>query len=325
MKAIVLQEYGGVDQLIMQGVPDPILGNGEVLIAIKAFGINRAEILMRKGLWGDVASVIGIECVGTIVDDPSGKFKAGQTVAAIMGGMGRIINGSYAEFTCIRSENVFALNTDIDWSHLAAIPESYATAWSCLHNNMKLKSGVTVLIRGGTSALALAAINIASNIDDVTVYETTRNPNNKEILLNAGATKVVIENDELSTHIREMEPQGINSVLDLIGNSTLLDSLKMVKNSGYVCNAGFLGEGPAFIFNPIENLPVGVNLNFFGSFLLGTENFPLSEIPMQKIIDSATNGTYNVKPAKVFEFNDIALAHQLMEDNNAGGKIVITV
>jgi len=323
MKAIVIKEYGDADQLVVQEVEKPVAATGEIVIRVRAFGINRSETLMRKGIWGDVAKITGIECVGEVAEDPSGELEVGQVVGTMMGGMGRVRNGSYAEFTCVSASNVFKLETKLDWVDLAALPESYATAWGCLHQNMKIKSGDSVFIRGGTSALALAAINIASNIDGVTVYGSTRKLENEAILKNTGCTQVFIEGDNLSEQLRNILPEGVSSVLDAIGTTTILDSLKMVKKDGYVCNVGFLGGGEPVSFNPPANLPAFVNLNFFGSFMFGTPQFPLSDLPMQTIVNNVEKGIYNSKPAKVLEFNDISIAHKLMEDNEARGKIVV--
>ncbi|MBI3561549.1 MAG: zinc-binding dehydrogenase [Gammaproteobacteria bacterium] len=323
MQAMVIKQYGGTDQLCIEEVPLPKPNKDEILIRVRAFGINRAETYMRRGLWGDVAKVSGIECVGEVEDDPSGRLTPGQKVAAIMGGMGRTRNGSYAEFTCVPAANVFALQTNMAWIDLAAIPESYATAWSCLHENMKLTHGDTILIRGGTSALGQAAINIAVNTDRVTVIASTRDKDNIALLKSIGSAEVLIEGEDLSARLKVMYPQGINGVLDIVGNTTLLDSLKMVKKGGYVCNAGFLAGGNAIPFNPLMDLPSSVNLNFFASFMLGTKDFPLSSIPMQAMVDRAFKGYYKAKPVKVFDFAEIPAAHALMESNNAHGKIVV--
>ena len=97
MRAIVREAYGGPENLTLREVPLPEPGAGEVRIRIKAFGINRAETYMRRGAWGDVAAISGIECVGEIDADPSGTFARGQKVAAIMGGLGRTRPGSYGK------------------------------------------------------------------------------------------------------------------------------------------------------------------------------------------------------------------------------------
>ncbi len=325
MKAIVINEYGEADQLIIQELPIPEPTKDEVLIKIKAFGINRAEIYMRRGLWGDVAKVSGIECVGEVANDPSGNLKLGQTVAAIMGGMGRTRNGSYAEYTCVSMNNIFPLQTNLDWAELAAIPESYATAWSCLYQNMSIKPGDCVFIRGGTSALGQAAINIASNIDGVTVLSSTRNANSMDYLQQLGCHAVFKEDNKLSEKVKQEFPQGVNSVMDIVGNSTLIDSMRMVSKNGFVCNAGFLGGSDPISFNPLTDMPPTVNLNFFASFMFGTEGYPVSDIPMQTIVNNVSKGVYKAKPGRVFKLKDILLAHQLMESNSAQGKIVVSV
>jgi NADPH:quinone reductase len=128
MKAIIIQEFGGPEQLVIRDLPDPEIKAGHVVIEVKAFGINRAEIYMRKGAWSEAAKVSGIECVGTVKSVHDGKFVVGQKVVAIMGGMGRSINGSYAEQTCVPTTNVVAIESSMSWEQMAAIPESYATA-----------------------------------------------------------------------------------------------------------------------------------------------------------------------------------------------------
>src|SRR5471032_1059281 len=101
MKAIVRQQFGGPDVLTMQEVAMPQAVSGTILIQVRAFGLNRAELYMRRGEWGDVAAISGIECVGTVAHDPDGRLRTGQPVLALMGGMGRAINGSYAEYTVV--------------------------------------------------------------------------------------------------------------------------------------------------------------------------------------------------------------------------------
>src|SRR5215468_4469314 len=97
MRAIVIKHYGEPEQLTVEERPTPEPREGHVVIEVKAFGLNHAEIYFRKGAWGDVAEISGIECVGTVRADPDGRFAPGQKVMALVGGMGRAINGSYAE------------------------------------------------------------------------------------------------------------------------------------------------------------------------------------------------------------------------------------
>jgi NADPH2:quinone reductase len=324
MQAMVFNQFGGPEQLVLTEIPTPVPENGEVLIKVRALGINRAELYMRKGLFGEVTPVSGIECVGQVEYDPTGVLQPGQTVATITGGMGRTRDGSYAEYTCVPLQNVFPLETDLDWATLAAIPESYATAWSCLFANLRITNGQVLFVRGGTSALGQAAINIAKQ-EGVTVFTSTRSESKVALLTELGAARVLIENGNLSEAVRAFYPDGIDSVLDLIGNSTLLDSLRMARKGGRVCLAGFLGGTEPIAFNWLANMPFGVDVNAFASLLFGTKDFPHSDIPMQKIVDRVADGTYKARPVKVFPFEHIPDAHRLMEANSANGKIVVLV
>lgn len=324
MKAIVRQEYGGPEQLRIREVPDPIAAAGEVLVRVRAFGINRAEQYFRLGLWGEVAAISGIECVGEVVEDPSGALRPGQRVLALMGGMGRSRSGSYAQYVAVPSACVVPVRSTLDWADLAALPESYATAWSCLHDNLSLRRGDTILIRGGTSALGLAALDLARHAGARTIA-TVRGPERAAAARANGADDVLIENDAIEDAWRGMEPRGADAVLDLIGNSTLRQSLRMTRRGGKVCVAGFLGgHHPIEQFDPLAHMPSGRHLSFFGSaFVYATPEYPLSDIPFQRMIDWAEAGAIKVKPARIFRFDEIQQAHRVLDAGTAGGKMVV--
>jgi NADPH:quinone reductase-like Zn-dependent oxidoreductase len=325
MRAIVIKQYGGPEVLALEERPEPQSKPGHVIIEVKAFGLNHAEVYFRKGAWGDVAEISGIECVGIVKADPDGHFAPGQKVLAIVGGMGRSFNGSYAELVSVPSSNVAAIQTDLPWEDLAAIPESYATAWTSVCGILAVKAGTTVLIRGATSALGQAAVNIAAQIG-ARVIATTRNAKRGPMLEALGAKEVLLESTELSKRVRERHPQGINAVLDIVGNTTVLDSLAMLRRGGEACLVGFLGGGGPLSLEPVFQVPSGVRFSVFASAIVtGNAEFPLAEIPFQDIVDRVASGVYRAKPAKVFRFEDIQAAHRLMESNEASGKIVIRV
>jgi NADPH2:quinone reductase len=327
MRAIVIKQYGGPEVLALEARPEPESKPGHVIVEVKAFGLNRAETYMRSGAWGDVAEITGIECVGVVKSDPDGKFPPGQKVTALMGGMGRLINGSYAETTRIAATNVVPLFSNLPWEELAAIPESYATAWSALGGNLAISPGQTLVVRGGGSALGQAAINIASETG-VRVIATTRNAYGRIQALEAlGAKQVLRESTELSKRIHEIHPRGVDAVLDVIGNSTALDSLAMARRGGRVCVVGLLDHVESVgNFNPLFQMPhAGVHFSSFVSWSFGTPECPLSDVPFQAIIDRVESGAYKAKPARVFRFEDIQQAHRLLETNEAGGKIVVRV
>ncbi len=324
MRAIVRQSYGGPEQLVIQEIPEPAPAAGHVVIEVKAFGLNHAEIYFRKGLWGAVAPVSGIECAGVARSDPDGRFRPGSHVLALMGGMGRAFNGSYAQLVRVPASNVVAVDSCLPWAELAALPESYATAWTCLNRNLRVVTGEWLLVRGGTSALGQAAVNIAAAAG-VRVLATTRNPARASTLQRLGAERVLTEGADLSFRVRQFLPQGVDAVLELVGTTTLLNSLAAVRADGRVCMAGFLGgQEPIAGFNPLLHLPSGVHLSFFASaFTYGNPDYPLADIPFQTIVDRAREGVYRAKPARVFRFEEIQEAHRLMESNGANGKIVV--
>jgi NADPH2:quinone reductase len=323
MRAIILTGFGGLERLVHTEIPKPLPKAGEVVIAVKGFGINHAEIHMRKGEWAEAAEVSGIECVGIVDSCPGGEFAVGAKVAALMGGLGRTINGSYAEYTRVRAANVTLIESDLPWSQLAALPETYATSWTCLFRNLKLTAGQTLVIRGATSALGQAALKMAV-ITGAHVIATARSQQRFPMLEQLGAARVEVERPDLASHIAEAKQ--IDAVLDLVGNSTILDSLDMLRVGGTACLAGWLGGlAPIGDFNPLARMASGVSFSFFASPVFGNPGFEVSEIPLRAIAQQISDGKLDAKPARVFSFDEIREAHRVAESGEAGGKIVVVM
>jgi NADPH:quinone reductase-like Zn-dependent oxidoreductase len=321
MRAIVLEKFGDLDSLVYKEIPEPEPKTGQVVIEIKAFGINHAEMHMRRGEWAEAAPVSGIECVGLVKSCPGGEFPIGAKVAALMGGLGRTINGSYAEYTRAPASNVAPIEADLPWAELAAIPETYATAWTCLFRNLEIERGQLLVIRGATSSFGQAALKMAVKTG-ARVIATTRDRDRWSMLEKLGAVRCELERPDLSKHIAEATE--IDRVLDLVGNSVMLDSLAMLRRGGRSCLAGFLGGlAPVPDFNPLLQMSSGVHFSFFGSFVFGTPGFPLADVPLQQIAADAAAGRLDVKPARVFRFEEIREAHRVMEANEARGKMVV--
>jgi len=323
MRAILRKHFGGPDVLEIRDIPEPEPKTGHAVIQVKAFGINHAEMHMRKGEWAEIADVSGIECVGVVKSCPGGEFAVGTKVAALMGGLGRTINGSYAEYTRAPVSNVAAIESNLPWADLAVIPETYATAWTCLFRNLEIVKGQRLVIRGATSSFGQAALNMAVNAG-VKVIATTRNRERFPMLERLGASRVEVEGPELSGRIAEAKK--LDAVLDLVGNSTILDSLNMLRRGGRACLAGWLGGlDPIHDFNPLLQMASGVHLTFFGSFVFGAPGFPLSDVPLAAIAADIAAGRYQAKPSRVFRFEDIREAHEVMDANQANGKMVVVI
>jgi NADPH:quinone reductase-like Zn-dependent oxidoreductase len=326
MRAIVVTEYGGPEVFAIRELPDPVPGTGEILIQVKAFGLNHADTYMRSGLWPSGIEVLGIECAGLVELDPSGGLAPGTAVVALVGGMARTRNGCYAELVTVPAGNVVPVKTTLSWAELAAIPEAYATAWTGLTGNLALKPGETVIVRGATSSVGQAAVNIAAD-HGASVIATTRSPAREPRLRELGASEVMIDSGEIAGQVRAAHPGGADCVLDLVGNVVLRDSLRCVRARGRVCQLGFLGGlAPVDGFNPLADMPSGVQLSTFASaFALGGEDYPLDRVPVQELVGQVEQGTFAARPSRVFAFDQIAEAHRIMEAGQANGKLVVTL
>ncbi|MCM2534368.1 zinc-binding dehydrogenase [Neobacillus pocheonensis] len=234
-----------------------------------------------------------------------------------MGGLGREFDGSYAEYALIPSSQVYPINNDMDWINLAAIPEMYYTAYASLFDTLRLTKGETLLIRGGTSSVGLAALQLAKSVG-ATVITTTRNTNKLEFLKKYGADFVLLDDVSLSEQLFSLFPNGVNKVLELVGTTTLKNSLKLLSEHGILCMTGILGgEWVLENFEPMMDIPSGT---YFTQFDSGV-NF--KEKLLVELFDHIEQHKINVPIAKVFPLNEIDKAHLLMESNKANGKIVV--
>ncbi len=293
---------------------------GWVLVKVKAFGINRSELFTRQGHSPSVLfpRILGIEAVGQVVEAPGGEFAEGQTVATAMGGMGRQFDGSYAEYTCVPAAQVQALETKLDWSTLAALPEMLQTAWVSLHTALQLESGQSLLIRGGTTSVGLAAAVLAKR-HGATVAVTTRRPEREAMLRENGADHVFVDNGALANSVRRVFDGGVDRVLELVGTTTLLDSLNAAARHGVVCMTGMVGNKWDFDrFAPMEAIPTTVKLTTYAG-----EASDFMKTPLQDFVQEIEDGRSVIRIGKVFRLAEIVEAHRCMEENRAQGKIVV--
>ncbi len=320
MKAAVIHEPGGPEVLKVEQLPIPTPASGQVLIRVKAFGINRSELFTRIGQSANVKfpRVLGIEAVGRVESAPGGEFQPGQTVATVMGGMGRDFDGGYAEYTCVPARQVQAVKTTLSWEQFGAIPEMLQTAWGSLYKALQLKSTDRLLIRGGTTSVGLAAAAIASKAGNF-VASTTRNAASEALLRKVGAQQIFIDSGSIAEGVRKAVPEGFDKVLELIGVTTIPDSLECTKTGGIVCMTGIVGNKWSFDnFAPMNIIPSAVGLTVYTG-----ESADFMAMPFQQLVDQVADGSLPIQIGKVFRLDQIVEAHQLMDSNKAGGKIVV--
>lgn len=320
MKAWIIREPGGPERFSLEDIEIPKVRPGWMLIRIRAFGLNRSEWFTRKGESPTVEfpRVLGIECVGEVVDSGGSDIVYGTKVAAMMGGMGRTFDGSYAEYTLVPHSCVLKFQTALPWDRVAALPEMLQTTHGSLFAGLEIERADSLLIRGGTSSIGMAALAIAKNMG-LHVGTTTRNLAKVEELKKAGADEVLIDHGNLYKQIKDSKLGPYDRILELVGTSTLIDSLHCVRSGGIVCMTGILGgKWTIENFQPMNDIPKAVKLTSYSgeSSDLGVEQF-------QKYLDLIEQGKLSVATGPVFEFRDLIRAHELMDANQAGGKIVI--
>ncbi|MDE6549546.1 MAG: zinc-binding dehydrogenase [Muribaculaceae bacterium] len=322
MKAVVLTEPCKAEDMKITEVPMPEVKTGWVLVKVRAFGINHSEVLLRQF---EIAQdyirhpiVPGIECVGEIADPSDSGFSKGQRVIALMGGMGRSFNGSYAEYALLPISHVFPIESNLNWDELAAIPETFYTAYGSLRISLQLKSDDTLLIRGGSSTVGIAGLQLAKAMG-AKVISTTRSEKKADLLRGYGADDVILEGADFLKRFLEKYPAGATKVLELIGASTLRESLRLTTIHGIVCHTGLLGGVYGLKnFDPIKDVPSGVYLTGFYS-----NNPTLRQITdMMALIEK---GDIHPIIAKKFTLDNISDAHLLAEQRGQIGKIVVTI
>lgn len=315
MKAIVIQHAGGPEALKLEDVPTPTVKAGWSLIKVKGFGINRSEIVTREGGSPTVKfpRILGIECVGEVAETTDAQhLPKSQKVISIMGGMGRAFDGSYAEYVLLPNEQIYPITTQLSWQELAAVPETYFTAYGSLLNAHS-QDAKSVLVRGATSGVGSAAIKLVKAMDPtIEVTGSTRQDTKFELLRSIGCDHPVLDkNGEVQTDAK------FDAIIELVGAKTLANSLQHLQRGGYCCLLGGLGNvWSVKDFDPF-NIPSGASLTTFGS---GLEVTKAKLDAMFKLIEEQH---IDVKPRKVFDLAHTADAQAALDEPDSFGKVVV--
>jgi NADPH:quinone reductase len=323
MRAVVLSKPGGPENMVMSNLPLLRPRPGWVRIAVRAFGLNRSELHTRLGLSQGVSfpRVLGIEAVGVIDELPDGEsdngLALGQQVATLLGGMGRVFDGGYAEHVIVPRQQVIPFNSSLPWAVLGSVPETLQTAHGSLSIGLNLQPGQTLLIRGGTSALGLAAATLAKD-RGAKVFATTRQPERAATLRAHGVDHAIVDDGRIASAVRAIVPEGVDAALELVGTPTLPDTLRATRVHGTVCFTGMLSNRwTVDEFYPIDYIPRGVRLTAYAG---GADDLP-AEV-LQSYLDRLAAGDLAIGPLNTYTLADIPRAHADLEHNRVFGKLV---
>ncbi|AZR59159.1 zinc-binding alcohol dehydrogenase family protein [Eikenella corrodens] len=314
MKAIKIYQAGGPEQLIYQDVPTPNIKDGWSLVKIKGFGINHSEIFTREGKSPSVQfpRILGIECVGEVAQSSTPALAVGQKVVSIMGEMGRAFDGSYAEYVLLPNEQIYPVYTDLDWTTLAAIPETYYTAFGSLQQ-LRIAPQDRVLVRGAGSGVGVAfAQLLKAQFPHVVLHGSTRNPAKATRLQAVGFDEVITEADgKLQTD------QRYDKILELVGPATLRDSFSHINEHGIVCNTGQLGNiWYVNDFDPIIELK---NNSYLTAFYSGN----VSQAKLDAMFDYIRQFNVKILIERVFTLEQVPEAHRFLQSADGFGKVVV--
>lgn len=312
MKAIVLREPGPPEALRIEEVPRPVLVPGAAIIRVGAFGLNRSELFTRRGQSPGITfpRILGIEAVGEVVEADSPAFAPGDRVATVMGGMGRVFDGSYAEYVRVPVGQVRAVHANLPYAILGALPEMLQTAWGTIFSALDLQAGEMLLIRGGTTSVGLAAAALARRAGAI-VTATSRRDSARDFI---GTDSFRLDDGRIAA-----QSDRYDRVLELVGTGTLLDSLACLVPGGTLCMAGMVGDRWTLdAFEPMVAIPSKARLTTYSG---DVEDF--MSMPLDDLLEAVAAERLPVKIGRVFSLEDIVEAHRLMEAGGADGKIVM--
>ena len=325
-RAVVAEPPDGPDGLVVREVPRPEARPGWALVKVEAFGLNRSEYKTLKGYAGDAVRfprILGIELVGVVdaVDGEAPAVQPGETVAALMGEMGRAFDGGYAEYALVPEHQLIALETTLPWDALGALPETFMTAAGSLEH-LGLEQGETLLLRGATSSVGLACLELA-RAAGVRVIATTRSEAKGRRLTELGAAGSVLKGEGFAERAVDVLPEGgADGAVDLIGGPAVLETLRLLRPGATACNSGSLSDTWVVAdFEPIAMIPSGRKLTVFHSNDVHEARVggPL----LRAVVAQVERGEVAPNIDAVYPLEQTIDAHRLMAANEATGKLVV--
>ncbi len=325
MKAVIIQSIGTPDQLTIQEVPVPEIGEYEVLVRVHATALNRADLLQRRGLYPPPAGeseILGLEMAGVVEKTGARvtKWNQGDQVCGLLPG------GGYAQFAKIHEDMAWSVPQVFSMEQAAAIPEVFLTAFQAIRWLANLRSGETILIHAGASGVGTAAIQLSRAMGARPIV--TASPSKHSFVLQLGADQAIdYKTQAFDEEIKLMtEGAGADVIIDFIGGPYFDKNLSALGQDGRLVMLGFMGgpESPAVNLAPF----LRKRLQVLGS-TLRSRSLAYKIRLAEDLYDFAwplfENGTIKPVVDRVFSWKEVAEAHQYMEANKNKGKIILKV
>lgn len=332
MKAILINEPGGPEVLRPAKVPVPVPAPGEVLIRVKAAGVNRPDVAQRKGRYpappGAPDKIPGLEIAGVIErvnedvneNAPAGRWKAGDSVCALVSG------GGYAEYCCVAEGQCLPLPEGFSFTQAASLPETFFTVWHNVFERGNLQKGQRLLVHGGSGGIGATAIQMA-RAWGCTVFTTAGTPEKCNFCEQLGAERAInYRSEDFEEVLQELFPRpSIEVILDMIGGAYTPKNLRLLADDGRLVQINAM-RGKTAEIDLIELMRR--RLVITGSTLRARSAGFKSAIARkleENIWPLLVSGAIRPVVHSVFPMEDAAGAHRLMENGGHLGKIVLEI
>lgn len=326
MKQIIIREPGGPDVLQVVSAELPRPGAGEVLIRVRAAGINRPDIMQRQGIYpmpAGVTPVPGLEIAGEIVACGEGatRFALGDRVCALTNG------GGYAEYCVVPETQLLPIPQGFSMEQAAALPETFFTVWANLLADQRVKPGDSVLIHGGTSGIGTTALMLCRALG-ITAYATAGSDEKCAAIAELGGIGINYRRDDFVAAIEKLtDGAGVDAVLDIMGGSYFNQNIEVLKKNGQLIIIGFLGGNEAEKANLMKLVLKHARVT--GSAMRGRSKEEKAQIArelQQHVWPLLESG--QCRPPLIYQtwaLDEVTRAHQEMDSGKHIGKIVLTV
>ena len=322
MKAIITDGHGGSEVLTLADVDLPTVGVDEVLIKVSAAGVNRPDIMQRRGFYHPpkgASQILGLEVAGEIIElgENVSEWQPGDKVCALTNG------GGYAEYVSVPRGQCLRIPTGLTMVQAASLPETYFTVWENLFFRGMLKAGQCCLVHGGSSGIGVAAIQMAKAFG-AKVYATAGSDKKCQFCRDIGADAAInYYEEDFVERINKLEPTGINVILDMVGGEYVNKHLKIAAEEGRIVNIAV--QGGAKVELDLWTL-IAKRLTLTGSTLRAQGRGRKAAIAseLEKIIwPMLDSGLVRPIVDSVYPLEKAKDAHILMESSAHIGKIIL--